>query len=170
MQRRSGTWLAFLPHWNVVTQPIGALVFVVAAFAETNRVPFDLAEAEAELVAGYHTEYSSLSFAAFYMSEYIHMTVAAALITLLYFGGWNLPWIDVPLTGWPGALLSMTVFAGKGGVLSVVLRLGAVDRPPFPVRPTDGAGLEGHDAAGSRSTSCGSGSRSPSGTCRDRRW
>jgi NADH-quinone oxidoreductase subunit H len=110
---QEGTWLAFLPHWNVVTQPIGALVFVVAAFAETNRVPFDLAEAEAELVAGYHTEYSSLSFAAFYMSEYIHMTVAAALITLLYFGGWNLPWIDVPLTGWPGALLSMTVFAGK---------------------------------------------------------
>ncbi len=110
---QSGVWLGFLPHWNVVTQPIGALVFVVAVFAETNRVPFDLAEAEAELVAGYHTEYSSLSFAAFYMSEYIHMTVAAALISLLYFGGWNLPWIDVPLTGWPGALLSLSVFAVK---------------------------------------------------------
>jgi len=110
---QDGTWLAYLPHWNVFTQPIGALVFVVAAFAETNRVPFDLAEAEAELVAGYHTEYSSLSFAAFYMSEYIHMTIASALITLLYFGGWNLPWIDVPLGGWPGALLSMSVFAFK---------------------------------------------------------
>jgi NADH-quinone oxidoreductase subunit H len=110
---QTGTWLASLPHWNVFTQPLGALVFVVAVFAETNRVPFDLAEAEAELVAGYHTEYSSLSFAAFYMSEYIHMTVAAALITLLYFGGWNLPWVDVPLTGWPGALLSMSVFAFK---------------------------------------------------------
>jgi len=110
---QGGTWLAYLPHWNVVTQPIGALVFVVAVFAETNRVPFDLAEAEAELVAGYHTEYSSLSFAAFYMSEYIHMTVASALITLLYFGGWNLPWVDVPLTGWPGAILSLSVFAFK---------------------------------------------------------
>ena len=110
---QSGSWLGYLPHWNVLTQPIGALVFVVAAFAETNRVPFDLAEAEAELVAGYHTEYSSLSFAAFYMSEYIHMTVASALITLLYFGGWNLPWIDVPLSGWPGAILSMSVFAFK---------------------------------------------------------
>ncbi len=110
---QGGTWLGYLPHWNVFTQPIGALVFVVAAFAETNRVPFDLAEAEAELVAGYHTEYSSLSFAAFYMSEYIHMTVASALITLLYFGGWNLPWVDVPLTGWPGALLSLSVFAFK---------------------------------------------------------
>jgi len=110
---QGGSWLAYLPHWNVFTQPVGALVFVVAAFAETNRVPFDLAEAEAELVAGYHTEYSSLSFAAFYMSEYIHMTVASALITLLYFGGWNLPWVDVPLTGWPGALLSLAVFAFK---------------------------------------------------------
>ena len=110
---QGGSWLAYLPRWNVFTQPIGALVFVVAAFAETNRVPFDLPEAEAELVAGYHTEYSSLSFAAFYMSEYIHMTVASALITLLYFGGWNLPWIDVPLSGWPGALLSLSVFAFK---------------------------------------------------------
>jgi NADH-quinone oxidoreductase subunit H len=110
---QNGTWLAYVPNWNVFTQPIGALVFVVAVFAETNRVPFDLAEAEAELVAGYHTEYSSLSFAAFYMSEYIHMTVAAALISLLYFGGWNLPWLDVPLAGWPGALLSLSVFAIK---------------------------------------------------------
>jgi len=110
---QGGIWLEYLPNWNVLTQPLGALVFVVAVFAETNRVPFDLAEAEAELVAGYHTEYSSLSFAAFYMSEYIHMTVAAALITLLYFGGWNLPWIDVPMGGWPGALLSMAVFAFK---------------------------------------------------------
>jgi NADH-quinone oxidoreductase subunit H len=110
---QGGVWLGVLPHWNVFTQPVGALVFVVAVFAETNRVPFDLAEAEAELVAGYHTEYSSLSFAAFYMSEYIHMTVASALISLLYFGGWNLPWIDVPLVGWPGALLSLSVFAFK---------------------------------------------------------
>jgi len=110
---QAGTWLQFLPRWNVCTQPIGALVFVVAAFAETNRMPFDLPEAEAELVAGYHTEYSSLSFAAFYMSEYIHMTIAAALISLLYFGGWNLPWLDVPWSGWPGAFLTMTVFAGK---------------------------------------------------------
>jgi NADH-quinone oxidoreductase subunit H len=111
--QQNGSWLQFLPRWNVVVQPVGALIFVVAAFAETNRLPFDLPEAEAELVAGYHTEYSSLSFAAFYMSEYIHMTVAAALITILYFGGWNLPWVEVPLGGWPGALGSMAIFACK---------------------------------------------------------
>lgn len=113
VEAQSGTWLGFLPRWNLFTQIIGAITFMVAIFAETNRIPFDLPEAEAELVAGYHTEYSSLSFAAFYMSEYIHMTIGAALITVLFFGGWNLPWIDMPLSGWPGALLSMAVFSLK---------------------------------------------------------
>jgi NADH-quinone oxidoreductase subunit H len=111
--QQSGTWLGMLPRWNVVVQPLGALIFVVAVFAETNRLPFDLPEAEAELVAGYHTEYSSLSFAAFYMSEYIHMTVAAALATTLFFGGWTLPGIELPFGGWPQALLGMTVFGLK---------------------------------------------------------
>jgi NADH-quinone oxidoreductase subunit H len=113
VQAQTGASLAHLPRWNVVLQPIGALVFIIAAFAETNRLPFDLAEAESELVAGYHTEYSSMSFAAFYMSEYLHMIVAASLMTVLFFGGWNLPWVDVPFGGWPGALLSMFVFAVK---------------------------------------------------------
>ena len=110
---QTGLWLGYLPRWNVFPQFIGAITFIVAVFAEANRLPFDLPEADSELVAGYHTEYSSIRFAAFYMSEYLHMTVAASLITVLFFGGWNLPWIDIPLEGWPGALLSMAVFAGK---------------------------------------------------------
>ena len=110
---QTGVWLGFLPRWNVFPQFIGAMTFVVAVFAEAHRLPFDLPEAEAELVAGHHTEYSSMGFAAFYMSEYIHMTVAAALVTTLFFGGWNLPWIDMPFGGWPGAILSMAVFAFK---------------------------------------------------------
>ncbi len=110
---QGGLWMGFLPHWNLFLQPIGALTFIVAVFAETNRLPFDLPEADSELVAGYHTEYSSIRFAAFYMSEYLHMTVASALITLLFRGGWNLPWIDIPFSGWPGALLSMAVFSIK---------------------------------------------------------
>ena len=108
-----GTWLGSLPRWNVFPQVLGAVTFMVAVFAETNRLPFDLPEAEAELVAGYHTEYSSMGFAAFYMSEYLHMFVGASLITVLFFGGWNLPWIDIPLNGWAGALLSIGVFATK---------------------------------------------------------
>ena len=110
---QTGTWFGVLPKWNIFTQIIGAIIFVVAVFAETNRLPFDLPEAEAELVAGYHTEYSSIRFAAFYMSEYIHMTVAAALITILFLGGWNLPWIDLPFEGWLGAILSMAIFSFK---------------------------------------------------------
>ena len=110
---QTGTWLGFLPRWNVFPQFLGAVTFMVAVFAETNRLPFDLPEAEAELVAGYHTEYSSMGFAAFYMSEYLHMIVGASLMTVIFFGGWNLPWIDVPFVGWAGALFSMGVFASK---------------------------------------------------------
>ncbi len=114
---QSGVWMGFLPHWNLLLQPIGAITFMVAVFAETNRLPFDLPEADSELVAGYHTEYSSIRFAAFYMSEYLHMTVAAALITVLFLGGWNLPWIDIPFDGWAGALLAMAVFSIKVATL-----------------------------------------------------
>ena len=110
---QAGTWLGLLPRWNFFPQILGAVIFIVAVFAETNRLPFDLPEAEAELVAGYHTEYSSMGFAAFYMSEYLHMFVGASLITVLFFGGWNLPWIDIPFAGWSGALLSLGVFASK---------------------------------------------------------
>jgi NADH-quinone oxidoreductase subunit H len=114
---QGGVWMGFLPHWNIFPQFIGAITFVVAVFAETNRLPFDLPEADSELVAGYHTEYSSIRFAAFYMSEYLHMTVGSALITVLFLGGWNLPWIDIPFSGWPGALLSMAVFSTKVAML-----------------------------------------------------
>jgi NADH-quinone oxidoreductase subunit H len=78
-------------HWNALFQPIGLLCFMVAAFAETNRAPFDLPECESELVAGYHTEYSSMKFAMFMMAEYANMVTAAALMVTLYFGGWQVP-------------------------------------------------------------------------------
>jgi len=78
-------------HWNAFYQPIGLLCFVVAAFAETNRAPFDLPECESELVAGYHTEYSSMKFAMFMMAEYANMVTASALMVTLYFGGWQVP-------------------------------------------------------------------------------
>jgi NADH-quinone oxidoreductase subunit H len=80
-------------NWNVLRQPLGCLLFIVAAFAETNRLPFDLPEAEAELVAGYHVEYSSLKFALFFMAEYVNMTIASALIATLFFGGWQVPFV-----------------------------------------------------------------------------
>lgn len=80
--------------WNAVLQPIGFITFVVSAFAETNRLPFDLPEAEPELVGGYHTEYSSMKFAAFFLAEYANMIIASALIVTLYLGGWQFPYVE----------------------------------------------------------------------------
>lgn len=80
--------------WNAFIQPIGFITFVVSAFAETNRLPFDLPEAEPELVGGYHTEYSSLKFAMFFLAEYANMIIASCLIAALYLGGWHIPFIN----------------------------------------------------------------------------
>jgi NADH-quinone oxidoreductase subunit H len=80
--------------WNAVIQPIGFITFVVSAFAETNRLPFDLPEAEPELVGGFHTEYSSMKFAGFFLAEYANMIIASALIVTLYLGGWQIPYLQ----------------------------------------------------------------------------
>ncbi|MBI5216211.1 MAG: NADH-quinone oxidoreductase subunit NuoH [Ignavibacteriae bacterium] len=80
--------------WNLILQPIGFITFVVAAFAETNRTPFDLPEAEQELVAGYHTEYTGLKFGLFYLSEYANMLTSSALTTTLFLGGWQIPYAE----------------------------------------------------------------------------
>jgi NADH-quinone oxidoreductase subunit H len=100
--------------WNFIPQVIGFVVFLVAAFAETNRLPFDLAEAESELIAGFHTEYSAMRFATFFMAEYIAMTSLSALGVTLYFGGWSLP--GVHLEGWLGGIVGLTVLLAKVGV------------------------------------------------------
>ena len=89
----SGTFLGILPTWNCFTQPLGCIIFIIAAFAETNRVPFDLPEAEAELVAGYHTEYSGFRFGAFFMAEYLNLVAASMMMATLYFGGWSFPFL-----------------------------------------------------------------------------
>ncbi|MDP6668657.1 MAG: NADH-quinone oxidoreductase subunit NuoH [Candidatus Krumholzibacteria bacterium] len=80
--------------WFALSQPLGFLLFLVAVFAETNRLPFDLPEAEPELVAGYHTEYSSMKFAMFFLAEYANMITASALIVTLYFGGYHCPILE----------------------------------------------------------------------------
>lgn len=81
-------------NWNVWSQPIGFFVFTICAFAECNRTPFDLPECEAELIGGYHTEYSSMKLGFFLFSEYINMFIASAVISTLYFGGYNFPYMD----------------------------------------------------------------------------
>ncbi|HTY40794.1 MAG TPA: NADH-quinone oxidoreductase subunit NuoH [Thermoanaerobaculia bacterium] len=108
---QQGTWLGIIPRWNVFPQLLGFIVFFIAAFAETNRLPFDLPEAEPELVAGYHTEYSAMRFGAFQMAEYVNVMVASAVTTTLYFGGWSIPGFHPH--GVVGAILSLLIFGAK---------------------------------------------------------
>ena len=88
---QAGTDWGFLPRWNIFPQIIGFGCFFIAAIAETNRLPFDLPEAETELVAGYHTEYSSMKFAMFFMAEYANMVTVSCMATILFLGGWHGP-------------------------------------------------------------------------------
>ena len=104
--------------WNVVNLTLAFFIFIVAAFAETNRLPFDLPEAESELVAGYHTEYSAMKFSLFPIAEYCNMVTASALMATLFFGGWDVPFTGRdnigPYSGWL-TLLSVLIFALKTG-------------------------------------------------------
>jgi len=84
----------FIPAWGIVLQPLAGIIFVVTALAETNRAPFDAAEGESEIVAGYHTEYSAMKFALFFMGEYIAMTASSALVVTIFFGGYQIPWLN----------------------------------------------------------------------------
>ena len=99
---QSGSFLGFIPRWNIFQgQFIAFFIYLMAAYAETNRIPFDLPEAETELVAGYHTEYSAMKFAMFFMAEYANMITVACVATLLFLGGWHSPfgeerWLHAP--------------------------------------------------------------------------
>jgi NADH-quinone oxidoreductase subunit H len=116
VQAQSGVWFIF-------TMPVAALVFLVSLFAETNRLPFDMAEGEADLVGGFHTEYGSLKWGLFFVAEYSHMLIGSGVFTLLFLGGWNpLPWVPLAtvadwlhLAGHPVVLgaLSIVFFLGK---------------------------------------------------------
>jgi NADH-quinone oxidoreductase subunit H len=100
----------YRPVWFVFYQPLAFLIFMISAFAETNRLPFDLPEAEQELIGGYHTEYSAMKFALFFLGEYSHMVTTSFLMVILFFGGWHFPWIaeaDSPL------ILKLIVFLVK---------------------------------------------------------
>ncbi len=91
--------------WFIVFQPVGFLLFMIAAFAECNRLPFDLPEAEQELVGGYHTEYSAMKFALFFLGEYTHMVTTSFLLTVLFFGGWHFWWIATPESTGIGSII-----------------------------------------------------------------
>ena len=101
--------------WLLIIQPVSALIFLIALFAETNRLPFDMPESETDLVGGFHTEYGSFKFGIFFVAEYAHIVVGSAIFTLLFLGGWNfLPWVETPWPeNWIGTLIGIGWFLTK---------------------------------------------------------
>ncbi len=133
-QSQGGYYLGFIPRWNIFQMPFpqifGFLIFLIAAFAETNRLPFDLPEAENELVAGFHTEYSSMKFACFFMSEYANMVTITCVATLLFLGGWQ-PLFPAPYSNWVASavLLLAAIVCFYHGAQPARKR----DRTTFPI-------------------------------------
>jgi len=111
VEAQSGTWFGFIPKWNIFQgQIVAFFIYIMAAYAETNRIPFDLAEAETELVGGYHTEYSSMKFAMFFMAEYANMFTVACLASIMFLGGWSGPVFGPPILQ---SLLPVVWFAAR---------------------------------------------------------
>ncbi len=110
---QSGHWFGWIPRWGIFVQPLGALLFLPAAIAENKRIPFDLPEAESEIV-GYFTEYSGLKGGLFMMTEFIEIIIVAALFSLIFLGGWHLPWLAWDGFHWPwGGVLTLNVWIVK---------------------------------------------------------
>lgn len=110
---QSGTWFGFLPRWFVLPQVLGFALFLISAVAETNRAPFDLPEAETELVAGFHVEYGGFGFAMFFLGEYISMLAVSALASAIFLGGWlgpTIPFLPAPVQGVFWFLMKMAIF------------------------------------------------------------
>ncbi len=122
--------MGFIPKWNIFLQPLGCITFVVAYFAETNRLPFDLPEAEPELVGGYHTEYSGMKFGLFFLAEYANMITASAVITTLYLGGWQFPFIEN--FGFSPLAVSLLQVAAFGVKIALVLLFFIIVRWTIP--------------------------------------
>jgi len=91
---QAGTFFGVIPMWGIFIQPLAAIIFIICSFAETNRAPFDIAEGESEIVAGYHTEYSAMRFGLFQVGEYAAMSASCAIIVTVFLGGYQIPWLD----------------------------------------------------------------------------
>jgi NADH-quinone oxidoreductase subunit H len=121
---QSGTWFGFIPRWFVLPQLVSFVVYVIAAQADTQQTPFDMSEAESELISGFANEYGGMRFGFLYLAEFSNMFIVSAVGTLLFFGGWQLPWIATP------AWLAPFVFMGKvyGGIFVMMWARGSLPR------------------------------------------
>jgi len=126
VEAQAGTWLGFIPHWYIFSQLPAFVLFMLAGLAETNRAPFDLAEAETELVAGFHTEYGSIKFAMFFLAEYLHVIATSAIAVTLFLGGWRGPILPFMRPIWP-----VVWFLGKMGFMIFVFIWARATLPRF---------------------------------------
>jgi NADH-quinone oxidoreductase subunit H len=109
----------WLPNWGIFYQPLAALLFFTTTFAESNRLPFDLAEGEAELVAGFHTEYGGFKFNMFFIGEYAHMMIASGLMVLFFFGGYQVPYVSIAqVQEWAASMTSSP--GGASGLAALI--------------------------------------------------
>src|ERR671936_2657916 len=133
-------WLiaSFIGHWAnlrnwllAIPMFVSFIIFMIAIFAETNRLPFDLPEAEQELAGGYHTEYASMKFALFFLGEYAAMIAGSAVVVTLFFGGWHFPGIPDGSHGWIFGLINIAVFFAKVAVMVFSFMWGRWTLPRF---------------------------------------
>ncbi len=125
-RRQGGVWFGWLPRWGIFVQPVGFILLLTAGMAESKRVPFDLPESESELIAGYFTEYSGGKQAAFMLTDFAEIVLVAALVTLFFFGGWQVPWLAPGGFHFPGgAALALARPVGVVvGVLAIWVQVG----------------------------------------------
>jgi NADH-quinone oxidoreductase subunit H len=107
--------------WGILASPVGFMIFLVSAFAETNRLPFDLPESEQELVGGFHTEYSGMKFGMFFLGEYVHVITVSFLVVILFFGGWDFPFLSQEQTSILSAVIKMLVITFKVSLVIVFI-------------------------------------------------
>ena len=128
VKTQQGAWFGFIPRWNILLQPVAFVVYMLSGIAETNRLPFDLAESEQELVAGWHTEYSGMKLAMFLLAEYANMVTVCALATTMFLGGWNGPLFG---PAWMQMALPTLWFLAKMAILILFYMLMRATIPRF---------------------------------------
>ena len=157
---QGGVWFGWVPRWGILLQPASFLMLLIAGMAESKRVPFDLPEGESELIAGYFTEYSGGKQAVFMMTDFAEVVLVAALITLFFFGGWQVPWLYrdgfhfagpqgafLPLPNVVVAILRGHRILGESGHLLLVPDTHPLDHAAHALRPVDAPGMEGSGPA-----------------------
>ena len=138
VQWQSGTFLAFLPAWGILVQPLASIILIVSLFAETNRNPFTVAEGESEIVAGYMTEHTAMKFAMYFMGEYVAMNTASAVIITVIFGGYQIPWVSTEMMLQNFSTFSIVLMISVPIIVGLLIKWMRKNNTVRPTVSTDG--------------------------------